>query len=280
MGQPEFETYVFVRHPNADAAVQYRCTGAQGTPYYYDQNVSLWSGSVELVSAASMDLFRQDSSRLVMFVWEDDVDDCTIKKDADWLFGIYSTLTTLLSGFTGIGVAIGGDCPIDSPCWILLANLTVAPFDIFSSLHEDDFVGELVPTSIAGPCYNGNHVIVGGNGSYKGCVQVSGVGIVPPPPPPPPPLVASIDGPTFITTKGSYTWTATRSGGSGGYTYQWQITYLNTGTTYTLGTAQAQSLVVYAGDGAFEMSVRVTSGGTNSVLAAMQVEEDIASGGN
>lgn len=276
MGEPEFETYVFVKHPSASSSYQYRCVGAQGSPYYYDQNSSFWYGSVELVSGSSLAAFKEDSSRLVMFVWEDDADDCTIKKDKDWFTAAYNSVITYL-GFGSLITAIGDPDNCEWECVVFIANLAVAPFDVFASLHEDDFVGELVPTVVAGSCSGGNHRIVGPNQSYRGCVQISGIAIEAPPPPPPPPLTASVDGPSVITQKGTYTWTAERSGGSGGYTYQWHIEYLNRNETQTLGTAQTQSLTIYSGDGEFEMSVKVTSGGTNNVVATLRVQECIAS---
>lgn len=61
-----------------------------------------------------------------------------------------------------------------------------------------------------------------------------------------PPLVTGISGPATITQKGSYTWTATPSGGSGSYSYQWWEQIAG-GTRYTLGTTQNQSFIVSQG---------------------------------
>lgn len=274
MGQPEFETYVFVKHPAASVASQYRCVGAQGSPYYYDQNGAIWSGSVELVTNASMTAFMQDNSGLVMFVWEDDAEDCTIKTDHSWFNAAYQSLVTLL-GFGFVAVAAEDPDNCEWECIVFIVNLALAPFDIFTSVHEDDFVGELVPSTLTGSCSDVNHMIVGPNGSFRGCVQINGIGILPPPPPPEPALTASIDGPSIITTKANYTWTAVRSGGPGAYTYQWEITYLNGGYNYTHGTSQSQSLMVYPGDGEFDLSVRVTSGGSTTVVAILHVRECI-----
>jgi subtilase family protein len=91
--------------------------------------------------------------------------------------------------------------------------------------------------------------------------------------PPPPPSV-SISGPSVITEKGTYTWTANPSGGSGAYTYQWSVYYQATGQTYQLGTARSQEVTVYAGDGAFEMRVTLISG-TESASASQTVQECI-----
>jgi subtilisin family serine protease len=81
--------------------------------------------------------------------------------------------------------------------------------------------------------------------------------------PPPPPLTVSITGPSQITHKGTYTWTASADGGTGGYTYQWSVDY-DSGPHYQLGTASSQPLTVYGDDGNFTMSVTVTSGGSQA----------------
>lgn len=283
MGQPEFETHVFDRQTDSSIAHHFVCAGGASASHYYDQNNAYWTGSVELVSANEMEALRQQGSRLLVQVWEDDTDPCTIKKDAQWLAGAWATVRSLFGGFTTVEIAIHGwddVCGITATdqqiCWVGLLQVLFAPFEVFSAFNADDYVGELVPTFMAGGCYNGNHVIVGGNGAFMGCVFVNGIAMVAPPPPPDPPLSANISGPDYLTSKGTYTWTANRSGGSGGYTYEWQVTYLSTGTTYTLGTGQSQNMSVYSGDGQFEMSVRVTSNGS-SVLSTLTVQECIAS---
>lgn len=77
-------------------------------------------------------------------------------------------------------------------------------------------------------------------------------------PPPPPPLTTGISGPSVITTKGTYTWTALPSGGTGSYTYQWWEQDDGGGRS-TLGTSVSQSKTVYAGSN-FWMIVQVHSG--------------------
>src|SRR5436190_8638317 len=96
----------------------------------------------------------------------------------------------------------------------------------------------------------------------------------PPPPPPAPSLAAYIAGPSSITAKGTYTWEAMPSGGSGGYTYAWPLHYPATGSLQTLGTAKTQTKTVYADDDAFELRVTVTSG-SGSTSATLSVRECI-----
>lgn len=95
-----------------------------------------------------------------------------------------------------------------------------------------------------------------------------------PPPPPAPSVAAYIAGPGTIKLKGTYTWEAMPSGGSGGYTYAWSLYYPATGALYTLGTTKTQTKTVFADDEEFEMRVTVTSGGA-STTATLSVRECI-----
>lgn len=97
-------------------------------------------------------------------------------------------------------------------------------------------------------------------------------------PPPPPPLNVSISGPNTISRKGTYSWTASASGGSGGYTYSWSVDY-DFGRHVPLGTAATQSLTVYQDDGNFTMAVTVTSG-TAHAAASEYVYNCIGAGGD
>lgn len=80
-------------------------------------------------------------------------------------------------------------------------------------------------------------------------------------PPPPPPLTTGISGPSVVTTKGTYTWTATPSGGTGSYSYQWWQQVVG-GGRYTEGTSASQSATVSAGPD-FWMIVQVYDGRTH-----------------
>lgn len=91
---------------------------------------------------------------------------------------------------------------------------------------------------------------------------------------PPLPLTGYISGPSAVTQKGTYTWTAQPSGGTGGNTYQWSVYFVGSGYEYSLGTAQSQSRTVYAGDGAFEMRVVVHST-TQTITLVQTVRECI-----
>jgi len=73
------------------------------------------------------------------------------------------------------------------------------------------------------------------------------------------PLAVTLTGPTGITQKGTYTWTAAPSGSTRPYNYQWSIFYYNSGLTQTLGTFQQQQVTVRQEDGDFDLRVIVVS---------------------
>ena len=91
-----------------------------------------------------------------------------------------------------------------------------------------------------------------------------------------PPLSVTISGPNTISTKGTYTWTATPSGGVGGYSYAWEV--IQGGSRVGLGSQSTQSMTVYGGDPDFYMKVTVTSGGS-TVADSVFVKNCIGLGG-
>lgn len=99
-----------------------------------------------------------------------------------------------------------------------------------------------------------------------------------PAPPEDPPITAAIEGPAYITQKGTYTWSAMPGGGTGVYTFQWSIYYPTSGYLETLGTGQSQVRTVFAGEGTFQMRVSVYSG-SQSTYAIQEVTECIGLSG-
>jgi subtilisin family serine protease len=84
-------------------------------------------------------------------------------------------------------------------------------------------------------------------------------------PPPPPPISASITGPTIITRKGTYSWSASLTGGTP-EVYQWSIRY-DSGLQYGLGSGQSQAVTVFGGDGNFAIRVVIYSGGHSATAS-------------
>lgn len=73
------------------------------------------------------------------------------------------------------------------------------------------------------------------------------------------PFTVTISGPSFVTTAGNYTWTANPSGGSGGYTYRWDVSYDGQSYYDTGGRSQSYSLYMST-DNHLWLKVTVTSG--------------------
>ena len=113
-------------------------------------------------------------------------------------------------------------------------------------------------------------VIVASLSTQKTIVQSVAVNITVPP------LSVTISGPNTISTKGTYTWTATPSGGVGGYSYAWEL--IQGGSRVGLENQSTQSMTVYGGDPDFYMKVTVTSGGS-TVADSVFVRNCIGLGG-
>jgi subtilisin family serine protease len=90
-------------------------------------------------------------------------------------------------------------------------------------------------------------------------------------------LSASIGGPTWISTDGSYTWTAYASGGTGSYSYQWQ--YSSDGFSfYDVGTGD--SYTTYAGGGNYSFWLRaIVTSGDQTAAPAERVTVSTSCGG-
>ncbi len=72
-------------------------------------------------------------------------------------------------------------------------------------------------------------------------------------------LLTYVSGPGYIFTKGSYTWNASRSGGTGTYSYRWRQRFVG-GSWSVVGSGSSVNLMVYGGDDDFDLELRVTSG--------------------
>lgn len=76
------------------------------------------------------------------------------------------------------------------------------------------------------------------------------------------PVEVYLTGPTLIEEPDLYTWTAHPSGGTGSYTYDWEIYYEWYGAWAPLGGTQStRSFSVDETDGSFSIRVTVSSGG-------------------
>jgi hypothetical protein len=74
-------------------------------------------------------------------------------------------------------------------------------------------------------------------------------------------ISVTVRGPTLITQKGTYTWTANGTPAYD-YAYQWRLTD-GSGSTFNLGTSSTQRRTVFVGDAPFDLTVTITYGGIN-----------------
>lgn len=82
---------------------------------------------------------------------------------------------------------------------------------------------------------------------------------------------ATVSGPSAIWVNGTYMWSAVPSSGcASSLTYQWSVTWTQTGLTTTLGTGINQSMYVNQANGSFTMKVVVTTPNSH-VLATKAV---------
>ena len=87
------------------------------------------------------------------------------------------------------------------------------------------------------------------------------------------PLGTSMNGPTSIMSSGTYTWTASPSGGDGAYTYQWAYRNYGSSTWVGLGSGSTQSREILASTLNFTIRVIVTDRG-RAVSAQLAVTND------
>lgn len=92
------------------------------------------------------------------------------------------------------------------------------------------------------------------------------------------PLSVSVWGPTHVDTEGTYTYSASPSGGDQSYGYQWYVAY-GGGTNWTaLGTGSTQDVGVSQGQGDVQVRVVVTSAG-QTAESQLYVQNSIGCGG-
>jgi hypothetical protein len=74
-------------------------------------------------------------------------------------------------------------------------------------------------------------------------------------------LLAHVTGPQYILRKGSYIWTASRSGGIGSFSYRWRRRFVGGSRSIVGSNSPSVSLMVYGSDSDFDLELRVISGG-------------------
>jgi hypothetical protein len=171
-GDPEFEVHVLGQAGATDSLKDYQCAGEkQAVPYYFDQNGTIWTGNVLLLSQTQIDSYKQQhrgqSFRVV--VVEDDDTACQIKLDADRFKTMINTIDTYYRALTG-----GRDTTTGLVrYWNRASALQKILQAVWSFITtQDEFVGTAVQDAVAGEYKAGYNWIVKGentvtNGALK-----------------------------------------------------------------------------------------------------------------
>lgn len=89
-----------------------------------------------------------------------------------------------------------------------------------------------------------------------------------------PALYVSLSGTSMITSAGTYSWTASASGGDGTFSYQWEVDWNDTPFEgfVPIDTGNPFYMNIDGCDGSFEVRVRVSSGGSVTYAGGHFVE--------
>lgn len=225
MGNPEFELHSYSRPPSAVYTAQYRCSGEHPsqTGYYYDQNDGSWTGSVVLLTSQDLQVALSQGARLVFDMWEDDRDACVIRKHPNWRQVVEGVIVGFFGTAAMMQVIQGGyqSCSSDSDCLAFLWAGLATPFLFIEAFQNDDFVGQLIPTSVVGVSYgDANFAIVNEDANIVGRVFVADVPVIVNAPPPPG-FAVSISGPTQVRPSAMCTWSVSATGAPGEVAFTW-----------------------------------------------------------
>jgi hypothetical protein len=248
-GNPEFEVHAFRKHSQT-VFVPFSCSGESqydGGPYRnYNQDDEHWYGRVLLAAESLLDDPYYVDDRLLLLMWEDDVDRCgqsggmPPKTSAELRDDINDAA----------GRIIGVGFPYDSTT--LWARFKQAIVDILtgSFFQEDDFVGYMeLPGSgygcwpESGPVsvdiYNEDRISTGDATlditfeHARGPICYS--------PPPLPPGSGTISGPGTVHPSDYCTYVGLGTGGEPPYTYQWWKDYTLVGSGEEISLATGTS---------------------------------------
>ena len=146
----------------SDSLKDYQCAGEkQAVPYYFDQNVTTWTGNVLLMSQTQIDNYKQQhpgqSFRLVVI--EDDDAACQIKLDADRFRTLINTIDVYYRSVTG-----GRDTTTGlARYWNRASAFQKILQSVWSFITtQDEFVGTAIQDAVAGEFKSGYNWIVKG----------------------------------------------------------------------------------------------------------------------
>ena len=178
-GAPELEVHVLGQVGQGDSLTTYQCAGENmAAPYYYNQNDTLWTGNVLLISQAQIDQYKlgHPNQNLRIFVVEDDDGSCEIRLSKDRMRILLNNLKVIYGDLTG-----GIDSTKSKPVGGLdrfwkRANMLLVAFRAARNLivTQDDPLGNAVEDPVvAGAWFSGaNWVIRGENNAVHGAIRV------------------------------------------------------------------------------------------------------------
>lgn len=263
-GSPEFEVHAYAQDSSTGDMEDLACAGEarSGESYfnYDDAGSSWWSGNALVASEA--DLSSADS--LVAFtLWERDSGDECKNDGSGRPPKTTSSVGSLINGQDRDIFAKVYAPPDPLSLWGIFVTAVNAIYSLVTE-DPDDYVGTFMfPPSGCWPTATGsvNAPIYGlsgwvGSGHLNNdfgerqptCVSVS------------------ISGPTTISSVGNYQWTASASGGEGGYTYEWYRRVDH----YWPGPVRQATMKPSTNSWEPDPPTRITRGSTSSISACSQ----------
>jgi hypothetical protein len=172
-GDPEFEVHILGQDGSSNAMKSYQCAGEKaGAPYQFDQNGTVWTGSVLLFSQAQLDAYKaQHPNQAVrVFILEDDDGACVIKTDSARVDRMFQQLVATYGDLTG-----GKDSTIVSVKTFKkafsLLKLLKSAWSVITT--QDDVIGTAIEDVVARESApNANWIVKGENTITHGALRL------------------------------------------------------------------------------------------------------------
>jgi hypothetical protein len=172
-GDPEFEVHILGQEGTSNVMKSYQCAGDRaGAPYQYDQNGTIWSGSVLLFSQAQLDAYKAQHPNQAMrvFVVEDDDGACDIKTDSARVDRMFQQLIAAYGELTGGKDTILTLAKAYKKASTLMKLLKSA-WSMFTT--QDDVVGTAIEDVVARESLPGaNWIVKGENNITYGALRL------------------------------------------------------------------------------------------------------------
>jgi hypothetical protein len=171
-GAPEFEVHILGQDGGSNAMKSYQCAGEHaGTPYYFNQDDTEWSGNVMLFSQAQLDAYKagHPGQAVRILILEDDDVACAIKTDSARFARMVSLIVTNYGQLTG-----GKDTLISIKTFRKAQTLLAILKAVWSFLtSQDDVVGIAIEDAVAREYFPGaNWIVKGENTVTQGAIRL------------------------------------------------------------------------------------------------------------